>query len=308
MDDEGYTTDNTHRAFLQAFIARSTLTFEQAKPVLAAVLTADSPERPTLPNDITEVDFNQYVSTCNNAISPFDYEIRSTLSQHDRTRIFALVNTTSDAITQLATIHSADEISFLKRVLDAIFITYNKPRAEIMAVTSMQALKLHRAPAGNRAETVEGRLRRVGWFERSRKGFYSLAPRALMELRGWLLETYNEPRDDDEEDEDEETVDRIKLCQACKEIVTVGQRCANMDCPCRLHNFCTRNVFRVQNAETCPVCKTPWDDQHPVGEKAANVSGRRSTGGASRRTTIQTDGAADEVDRDQDQDEDEDEG
>lgn len=201
-----------------------------------------APERPTLPNDITEVDFNQYVSTCNNAISPFDYEIRSTLSQHDRTRIFALVNTTSDAITQLATIHSADEISFLKRVLDAIFITYNKPRAEIMAVTSMQALKLHRAPAGNRAETVEGEATQgstgqgltmaqaermlnslvdQGWFERSRKGFYSLAPRALMELRGWLLETYNEPRDDDEEDEDEETVDRIKLCQACKEIVTV---------------------------------------------------------------------------------------
>ena len=39
--------NNANRAFLQAFIARSTLTFEEAKPILAAILTAhgtaDSP-------------------------------------------------------------------------------------------------------------------------------------------------------------------------------------------------------------------------------------------------------------------------
>ena len=51
-----------------------------------------------------------------------------------------------------------------------------------------------------------------GWFEKSQKGFFSLAPRALMELRGWLLETYN-----DEEGEGEV---RIKQCYACKEILT----------------------------------------------------------------------------------------
>lgn len=32
--------DNSHRAFLQAFFARSVLTFEEAKPILAAILTA----------------------------------------------------------------------------------------------------------------------------------------------------------------------------------------------------------------------------------------------------------------------------
>ena len=59
-----------------------------------------------------------------------------------------------------------------------------------------------------------------GWFEKSRKGYYSLSPRALMELRGWLIETYN----DVEESEDEDgaaRAPRIKFCQACKEIVTV---------------------------------------------------------------------------------------
>jgi len=252
-DDEDY--NNTHRAFLQVFLAKGTLTFEEAKPILANIQTTngkpfqshvgintdetDNNERETLPNDITEPDFNNYITILNSAISPFDLEIRSSLSQHDRTRIFALVNTTSDAITQLATTHSADEISFLKRVLDAMFETYNTGREEVMAVTSLQALKLARPPVQALQATQDGEMTQgaasqgltkleaermlqslvaEGWFELSRKGYYSLSPRALMELRGWLMETYNEA---DEEDEDEERVDRIKMCHACREIVTV---------------------------------------------------------------------------------------
>ncbi|KAL9037933.1 MAG: hypothetical protein Q9180_003440 [Flavoplaca navasiana] len=61
-----------------------------------------------------------------------------------------------------------------------------------------------------------------GWFEKSNKGYYTLSPRALMELRGWLIETYNDV-DDDDEDDDDERPPRIKQCVACKEIVTVTE-------------------------------------------------------------------------------------
>ena len=37
-EEDGY--DGRNRAFLQAFIARSTLTFEEAKPILASILSA----------------------------------------------------------------------------------------------------------------------------------------------------------------------------------------------------------------------------------------------------------------------------
>lgn len=250
--------DNSHRAFLQVFLAKSVLTFDQAKPLLAAIMTAQGEsrvlyvldkyltvlleDRETLENDITEADFNNYVSVCNNAISPFDLEIRSTLSQHDRKRVFAIVNTTSDPATQLATTHTADEISYLKRVLDAMFETYNSGREEIMAITSLQALRLSRAPTREtqngeatqgasgqglttaQAERMLDSLVAEGWFELSKKNYYSLTPRALMELRGWLLETYNESREDEDDEDEEETVDRIKLCQACRDIVTVVSR------------------------------------------------------------------------------------
>ncbi len=149
------------------------------------------------------------------------------------------MNSTSDPITQLATIHTPDEISFLKRVLDGMFETYNTPRHEVMAITSMQVIKLHKAPTEDGGQTQNGSetqgsagqsitmgqaekmmktLVEEGWLEKSIKGFYSLSPKALMELRGWLWETYN----DLEEDEEEEgrVSKKIKQCFACKEIIT----------------------------------------------------------------------------------------
>lgn len=238
--------------------------------------------------------------------------------------MYALVNTTSDPITQIATVHSPDEIAFVKRVLDAIFETNNTQRAEILAITSMQALKLskpegasNRRESGTQAQAGQGGLTMgqaekmlaslvaEGWFQLSPKGFYSLTPRALMELRGWLTDTYNNPPTD-EEDEEEEVVDRIKSCQACKDNVTVGQRCPDLECLARLHNHCTRNMFRAQGgAERCPLCKTAWKDAPPVGEKAAK-SARRSTangagssGGRRRTTGMQANGARDEDDDDE---------
>ena len=180
------------------------------------------------PADITEQDVSTYINVTNAAISPFDLEIRDTLSQHDRTRIYALVNVSSDSITQLATTHSPDEIAFVKRCLDAMFETNNTHRSEVLAVKSTDALRLAKAPANQTQdpEATQGaqsqsltmmQAQRMlqamvdeGWFEVSKKDFYTLTPRALMELRGWLVETYN--------DEDDE---RIKNCSACKAIITM---------------------------------------------------------------------------------------
>ena len=190
------------------------------------------------------------------AISPFDLEIRGTYHQLSRQRIYALVNTTSDPLVQLATSYTPDEISFLKRVLDAMFDTYNTSRHEIMAITPMQAVQLHKAPStsGRResqagsvsqgsggqsltmvqAERMLASLVQEGWFDKSTKGYYSLSPRALMELRGWLVETYNDVDDEDDEEGDADAtggIDRprgrrlkIKQCFACKEIITAVRR------------------------------------------------------------------------------------
>ena len=48
-----------------------------------------------------------------------------------------------------------------------------------------------------------------------------------------------------------------------------GQRCARMDCQCRLHDICTQQIFRRQDSRKCPLCKTDWTSNDFVGERAA---------------------------------------
>jgi len=310
--------DNTHRAFLQALIARPTLTFAEAKPLLALIQTSHSPDRPVLEGDITRADFEHYVHAVNNAISSFDMEIRSTAHQSNRgVEVFALVNTASDALTQMATVHSADEIAFVKRILDCMFETNNTRKAEIMAVTGQQALQLNKATESNRresgaatqdtqaqnasitmqqAEKVLRLLVSESWFEVSDKGFYTLSPRSLMELRGWLIDTYNDRDAESDSSDQGHPHEKIKVCMACREIITQGQRCPDptLRCPVRLHSYCVGKMWRAQGGrEVCPTCKKEWKEPLPVGEKAARRSRQSGSMGGRRSGVSQLDGAND---------------
>jgi len=305
-----------------------------------------SEQRPIQTEDITHSDFTTYIHTLNASISPLDLEIRLTHSQnpHDaatRRPIYALVNSTSDALTQLATIHTLDEIAFVKRVLDAMFEANNTPSKELLAVSSMQALRLAKAPrsresgvgvngltqAAANGETQGGgggggvlagltqlqadelldAMVAEGWFELSRPGYYSLAPRALVELRGWLQDTYNEGPT--AEDPDAEVVERVRSCEACREIVTVGLRCQTVECGLRLHDGCVGPFFRTVGGERrCPKCQADWTGDRFVGERclggrAVQGQGRRSTTGVGRRSGTVV-GEEEEEEEDDDADDD----
>ncbi|KAI1746740.1 Nse1 non-SMC component of SMC5-6 complex-domain-containing protein [Xylaria castorea] len=298
-----------NRAFLQAFLARGTMTFKDSQPVLAAIFTAQE-EQTIEPEQITQEDFDSYMSAASAAISPFDLEIRSAMHQLRKERVYAVVNTTSDPMTQLATLHSADEIAFVKRVIDAMFERYNTPRMEALCIDEMQANKLRvpprpednedeemvehgegqgqAAPKGLKSSEVESVMRSMvdeGWFERSRDGFYHLSPRALLELRSWLLESYNDP------DAEEGEWQRVKFCEACKDVVTIGQRCSERDCLVRLHDNCAEAFFRTRRQRACPKCTKEWTGRHFVGERAVTETeayqrGRRRSGKGARHSNV----------------------
>ncbi|KAI0202496.1 Nse1 non-SMC component of SMC5-6 complex-domain-containing protein [Astrocystis sublimbata] len=309
-----------NRAFLQAFLARGTLTLKEAKPVLAAIFSAQE-GRAVRAEQVTQEDFESYVSAASAAVSLFDLEIRSANHQVRRERVWAVVNTMSDGLTQLATLHSADEIAFVKRVIDAMFERYNTPRIEAMCIDEMQANKLRVPPKpdnddggevgeatvleengdadagggqtqqvplkGLKSSEVETVMRSMvdeGWFERTSEGFYHLSARALLELRSWLLESYNDP------DAEEGEWQRVKFCEACKDVVTIGQRCAERDCLVRLHDKCAESFFRRRERD-CPKCSLEWTGRHFVGERAVTETeayqrGRRRSGKAARHSNV----------------------
>ncbi|KAJ5949998.1 hypothetical protein N7454_001582 [Penicillium verhagenii] len=305
MGDNSY--DDSNRAFLHAFMGRSSMTFEEAQPVLAAIFSAHANQSMSTggetvdPSDVTQEHLSSYISAANTAISPFDLEIRSSFRQTPKptdqensdsppTRVYALVNTTSDPITQLATTYSADEIAYVKRLLDYMFDTNNNRICEGMVITSIQALNIRSSAEANRrrsanaatqqsqgaaqsltmtqAENMMQNLVAEGWLEKSKNDYFSLSPRGLMELRGWLVAEYNEEVDGVRKE-------RIKFCAACRDIITVGQRCEDRNCSGRLHDHCMRNFFRIHRAEKCPVCKKDWPGNKFVGERAASAMNRR---------------------------------
>ncbi|KAI1269018.1 Nse1 non-SMC component of SMC5-6 complex-domain-containing protein [Xylariaceae sp. FL1019] len=321
--------DDSNRAFLQAFLARGTMTLKDAQPILAAIFTAQKGEN-NRPEQITQEDLDSYISAARVAISPFDLEIRSTFHQLKRDKVYAIVNTTSDPMTQLATLHTPDEIAFVKRVIDAMFEKYNTPRMEAICLDDMQANKLRVPPApsdqdlegdenaevqtqiskGLRSSEVETMMRSMvaeGWFECSREGFYYLSPRALMELRSWLIESYNEP------DAEEGEWQRVKFCQACREVVTIGQRCRERDCLVRLHDGCADAFFRTRRERTCPKCSGQWSGKHFVGERAVTETeayqrGRRRSNKGGRSSNVNEEIMQDEEDEEgEDEDGDEEE-
>ncbi|KAI1490796.1 RING-like domain-containing protein [Biscogniauxia mediterranea] len=326
-----------NRAFLQALLARGAMTFKEAQPVLAAILSAQTGGRQRREEaaSVTQAEFEAYASAASAALSAFDLEVRSARHQATGQRVWAVVNTTSDALAQMATLHNAEEIAFVKRVIDAMFDKYNTPRMEVMCLDEMQANKLRRAPqptarpeapddeemqdgdgdgGGEEADTSQTQTQTLrglksseaeavmrsmveeGWFERSREGgLYGLSARALLELRSWLVESYNDP------DAEEGEWQRVKFCEACREIVTVGQRCADRDCNARLHDICEDAFWRTRRGgdtgggtgrqRACPRCGRAWEGRHFVGERAVTETeayrrGRRRSGKGGRSSNL----------------------
>ncbi|KAL2121581.1 hypothetical protein VTJ04DRAFT_5608 [Mycothermus thermophilus] len=298
--------NDNHRAFLQAFMARGTLTFREGRKLLASIGAASAArghDTPVDPESVTMADFENFIATAREAVGPLDFDIRNTRDQITGERIWAFINAYSDPVTQLGTTRTPDEVAYIKRLLDAMFDQHNTPRMEVMAVDEGQALRAAR-PSGRPsqhngdAEGEEGTQSQAanrplkhsevlsllsslvaeGWLHKSRDGFYSLTTRALMELWSWLMETYNDPDSDGD-------WQRIKFCEACKEIVTYGQRCNEPDCTIRLHDICEEGFWRTRGSRTCPKCSTPWEGNHFVGERAVTTRAGFQRGRGRRRQT-----------------------
>jgi hypothetical protein len=262
------------------------------------------PDRPWTEGDVTAPQLTSTIQIINAKITHYDFEIRSTKDQQSKLTVYALINKTSDALTQFATKFSAGEIAYVRRLLDYMFDTNNTHAREVMAIKHTDASNLARVRRNRQsqangdaedsqpsdpgisiaeADDVLAALLQHSFFQKSPAQYYSLAPRALMELRAYLKETYNESQDD--VGEGETPTIRIRDCEGCREIVTHGVRCNNRDCGVRWHDACANSFYRGRGRDNrkCPKCDTECTGDVYVGERAHRVTRRSSTGGGRRR-------------------------
>ncbi|OLL21997.1 Non-structural maintenance of chromosomes element 1 [Neolecta irregularis DAH-3] len=271
-EDDGYS--DTHRAFLQAFIAARTLNLATAKSRLALCLSAQD-GRQRSPQDIEESLIDIYVSAIKDKIQILDLDIVKTRDEADGSILWVFVNAVSDAATQSATsFDSAYDLPFLRKLLDNMFRENNTNNGELMSVTSTEALH-HAKSCGLSmlaAENLLSKLVKGEWLCLSDNGSYSLSPRAAVELRNYLRLTYANDSDD-EEDQALRNFIRIKDCGVCKTLVTRGFRCLNNRCTFYVHEHCSTNL---SNSKKCPSCNNLWRTSI-VGPNATRSGHERST-------------------------------
>jgi hypothetical protein len=109
----------------------------------------------------------------------------------------------------------------MRTLLIAIFDTSNSVHEEVFAVRSTEASNLCSRNGHGLTKTAgEAAIQafiREGWLEKSRNGFITVTERALLELKGYVMEMFNDIDDDGEEGG---RVDKMRTCNGCQEIVT----------------------------------------------------------------------------------------
>ncbi|KAI0302103.1 hypothetical protein BC826DRAFT_498311 [Russula brevipes] len=103
---------------------------------------------------------------------------------------YALVNRRDDEIAQIASDYSPLEISYFRALVEQIMLAPNSSYS-ISSLAALREVNALTSPMSKtQAESVLASLVAKGWLLKSKKGRYSLSPRALLELQPYLKSTY----------------------------------------------------------------------------------------------------------------------
>ncbi|CAE6500391.1 unnamed protein product [Rhizoctonia solani] len=251
------------RLFLQAMLQRRWASEATVKMLFLKCMEATQEINPALVQPYQENEFvsdggKSFVTEINQDLEKFDLRFSSSRDECTGETLWAIVNTKQDAATMLATEYNATEIQYFKLVVEQIMLAgndaYSIPAtAALREVSQLQGKGITKAEA----EYVLSSLVAKGWLMKSKRGRYSLAPRALLELQTYLRDTYP---------------DEYAECTTCLEPVTKGVACRTNNCAARLHTHCYAVVVRAarERGVQCPTCGTSWKDDNvrKLGEEA----------------------------------------
>ncbi|EKC99079.1 DNA repair-related protein [Trichosporon asahii var. asahii CBS 8904] len=173
-----------------------------------------------------------FLEEASTLLEPFGMRIKRAKSD-DGVGWVVLANDETGDIGRMATDLSSLEISYFRALLEAIMLSH-----PANSVSNAQALRLTTDLKGNMskrdAETLLGALTSRGWLAKSKRGRYTLAPRAMIELDSYLREQY----------EDE------------------GVICANPECEAHYHTYCYEQIKQA-GRDKCAACQTRFSENEP---------------------------------------------
>ncbi|CAE6490343.1 unnamed protein product [Rhizoctonia solani] len=184
------------RLFLQAMLQRRWASEATVKLLFLKCMEATQEINPGLAQPYQENEFvadggRSFVTEINQDLEKFDLRFSSSRDECTGETLWAIINTKQDAATMLATEYNATEIQYFKLVVEQIMLANNEAysipaTAALREVSQLQGKGMTKAEA----EHVLSSFVAKGWLMKSKRGRYSLAPRALLELQTYLRDTY----------------------------------------------------------------------------------------------------------------------
>jgi len=249
---------DVHRLFLQSAISRRVLSAELAKVIWKQCVEAVKAADNTLQiNASIANDWGAFLTSLNKSLDPLDLELSRIRNEVTGKEMYALVNRRDDEIARIASDYTPLEISYFRALVEQIMLAQNSSYS-ISSLAALREVNALTSPMSKtQAETVLASFVTKGWLLKSKKGRFSLSPRALLELQPYLKSTYP---------------DEILDCTICYEILTRGHACPRANCRVRMHDACYE-TYRRSNSK-CPACGEDWGrgGNHRVilvGEEAA---------------------------------------
>ncbi|KAI0256768.1 Nse1 non-SMC component of SMC5-6 complex-domain-containing protein, partial [Lactifluus subvellereus] len=249
---------DVQRLFLQSVLSRRVLSADLAKVLWKQCVETVKATDNSVQITSSGVDgWGDFLAGLNKSLDPLDLELSRTRNEVTGKETYALVNRRDDEIARIASDYSPLEISYFKALIEQIMLSPNSSYS-ISSLAALREVNTLTSPmTKTQAESVLASFVAKGWLLKSKKGRFSLSPRALLELQPYLKSTYP---------------DEVVDCTICLEILTRGHACPRSNCKVRMHDACYERYRR--SSGKCPTCSEDWgrvgnDRVVPVGEAAA---------------------------------------
>jgi len=250
--------ETAHKEFLQAIMSHGIMVGRVVKEVINDIM-----RRHGIQSDFATYMTN-VIAAINKSLEPYNMQIKKCICEVNGTNYYALVNQTEHPLNKLSPYYTPAQLELYKKIVEEIVTS------ESGTVTSLQVLNFEFGEAvkfsrKEREETLT-KMAEDKWLLQE-EGEISLSARSIYELEVYIREVHK---------------DDAIICPACNALVIRGQRCANDECPVRIHNHCAKKLFKAGTQRKCPSCKTAWNVVASGGEESTQNGGGGGGGGKSK--------------------------
>lgn len=196
----------THRVLLTLLRTCKYISHSNLVESFKTIVERLEPQEPTTSYDNL---LNAHVSAINYRISQHGFKVDKKTNEATGELTYIFVNTISDEVIKQNTDYSAKELEVIKHLVDGIMENEDLCMGRVNA---QQTIALETGRTLGEASRFVELLVDLGWFNMTSDERLVLSPRAVAELKNYLISRYGVASDGG----------KVFICKQCNEIVTMG--------------------------------------------------------------------------------------